>query len=157
MAKKEGATDTKVLRGEEDRIFWVRVRDFALATEAAVILRANFAISKQAELLGKYEQMAKAAGVECAFIGHAGNGILRCYFLGDTAAKTAAIADLIGFFTAEAVKDGGNLVVEAAPRALKEKVSVWGESRSDIVVMRRLKEKVDPAGVLNPGRFVGGI
>jgi glycolate oxidase FAD binding subunit len=157
MAKIEGATDTKVLRGEEDRIFWVRVRDFALATEAAVILRANFAISKQAELLGKYEQMVKAAGVECAFIGHAGNGILRCYFPGDTAANMAAIADLIGSFTAEAVKDGGNLVVEAAPRALKEKVSVWGQPRSDTVVMRRLKEKIDPAGVLNPGRFVGGI
>ncbi len=41
-----------------------------------MILRANFVISKQAEILGKYEKMAQAAGIECAFIGHAGNGIL---------------------------------------------------------------------------------
>ena len=157
MAKNEGAVGTKVLRGEEDRIFWVRVRDFALAVEAPVILRANFVISKQAEILGKYEQMAKAAGVESAFIGHAGNGILRCYCIGDAAAKTGALTDMIGAFTAEAAKNDGNLIVEAAPRALKEKVSVWGQPRSDTVVMRRLKEKVDPAGVLNPGRFVGGI
>ena len=47
--------------------------------------------------------------------------------------------------------------MEAAPRELKEKVSVWGQPRNDTVVMRRLKEKIDPAGVLNPGRFVGGI
>ena len=157
MAKKEGATGTKALRANEDRTFWVRVRDFALAAEAEVILRANFLISKEADVLGAYESMAKAAGVQCAFIGHAGNGLLRCYVPGEAAAKTAALVDLIGSFTAEAAKREGNLVVEAAPRALKEKIDVWGQPRSDTVVMRRLKEKVDPAGILNPGRFVGGI
>ncbi len=157
MAQKEGATDTKVLGAEEERIFWVRVRDFALAADASVILRANFVISKQAEILGRFETLAQAAGVECAFIGHAGNGILTCYLLGDMSAKMGDLADLIGRFTAEAAKQEGNLIVEAAPRALKEKVNVWGQPRSDYVVMRRLKEKVDPAGILNPGRFVGGI
>jgi glycolate oxidase FAD binding subunit len=157
MAKKEGAAAPKVLRGEEERTFWVRIRDFALAAKADVILRANFAISKQAEILGTYETTAQAAGVECAFIGHAGNGILRCYCLGDAAAKTGAVTDLIGAFTAEAVKNDGNLIVEAAPAALKERVCVWGRPQGDTVVMRRLKEQIDPAGVLNPGRFVGGI
>ena len=76
---------------------------------------------------------------------------------GSAAAKTAALAEMISAFTAEAAKREGNLVVEAAPRSLKEKVNVWGQTRSDTVVVRRLKEKIDPAGVLNPGRFVGGI
>ena len=40
---------------------------------------------------------------------------------------------------------------------LKAKIDVWGQTRTDLVVMRRLKEKMDPFGVLNPGRFVGGI
>ena len=31
MAKKEGELDTKVLKGEEDRTFWIRARDLALA------------------------------------------------------------------------------------------------------------------------------
>ena len=157
MAKKEGATAAKTLKADDDRTFWVRVRDFALAAEAGVILRANFVIAKQTEILGKYEKWAQDAGIACAFIGHAGNGILRCYCSGDAAAKTAALADLVARFTAEAAKQDGNLIVEAAPAALKEKVNVWGEPRNDTVVMRRLKEKVDPAGVLNPGRFVGGI
>jgi len=157
MAKKEGATAAKTLKADDDRTFWVRVRDFALAAEAGVILRANFVIAKQTEILGKYEKWAQDAGIACAFIGHAGNGILRCYCSGDAAVKTAALADLVARFTAEAAKQDGNLIVEAAPAALKEKVNVWGEPRNDTVVMRRLKEKVDPAGVLNPGRFVGGI
>jgi glycolate oxidase FAD binding subunit len=156
-AKGEGAVDSKVLKGEGDHAFWVRVRDFPLASAASVILKSNFAVSKQSEILGNYEKWARAAGVECAFIGHAGNGIITCYILGDGTAKMEALADLIGRFTAEAVKYDGNLIVEAAPRALKEKVGVWGQPRMDYVVMRRLKEKIDPAGILNPGRFVGGI
>jgi glycolate oxidase FAD binding subunit len=157
IAKKEEAVNTKVLWGEEDRVFWRRVRDFALASAASVILRSNFVISKQAEILGNYEKMAQAAGIGCAWIGHAGNGILTSYILENGAAKMGPVVDLIGKFTAEAAKHGGNLIVESCPRDLKEKVSVWGQPRSDDVVMHRLKERVDPVGVLNPGRFVGGI
>lgn len=157
LAKREGAVDTKVLKGEDDRNFWIRVRDFALASTASVILRSNVVISKLTETLGNYEKMAQAAGVDCALIGHAGNGILTSYILDCGAAKMGPVVDLIGKFTDEAAKHEGNLIVESSPRDLKERVSVWGRPRSDEVVMRRLKETVDPGGVLNPGRFVGGI
>ncbi|MBU2261785.1 MAG: FAD-binding oxidoreductase [Proteobacteria bacterium] len=157
MAKKEGAAQTKVLRGEEERAFWIRVRDFALVSAASVVLKSSFVISRQTEILGNYETWAQAAGVDCAFVGHAGNGIIRSYMPDCGAAKTAPAVELIEKFTAEAAKHGGNLVVEAAPREIKEELNVWGWPRSDEVVMRRLKEKMDPNGVLNPGRFVGGI
>jgi len=157
LAKREGAVDTKVLKGEDDRNFWIRVRDFALASTASVILRSNVVISKLTETLGNYEKMAQASGVDCALIGHAGNGILTSYILDYGAAKMGPVVDLIGKFTDEAAKHEGNLIVESSPRDLKERISVWGRPRSDEVVMRRLKETVDPGGVLNPGRFVGGI
>ncbi len=157
LAKREGAVDTKVLKGEDDRTFWIRVRDFALNSAAPIILRTNVVISKLPEILGRYETMAQAAGVDCALIGHAGNGILTSYILDYDAAKKGPVVDLIGKFTDEAAKHEGNLIVESSPRDLKERVSVWGRPRSDDVVMRRLKETVDPGGVLNPGRFVGGV
>ena len=157
MGKKEGAIDTKILKGQEERTFWIRVRDFALATKAPVILKSNFVISKQTEILGNYENWAQAAGIGSAFIGHAGSGILTTYILENGVAKTDPLVDLIDKFTAEAVKHDGNLVVESCPTELKAKISVWGRPRTDYVVMRRLKEKVDPVGVLNPGRFVGGL
>ncbi|MCP4669411.1 MAG: FAD-binding oxidoreductase, partial [Deltaproteobacteria bacterium] len=31
------------------------------------------------------------------------------------------------------------------------------ETGSDIVLMKRLKDQIDPAGVMCPGRFVGGM
>jgi glycolate oxidase FAD binding subunit len=157
MAKRAGAGDGKVLMGADDGAFWRRVRDMALTAGASVILRSNFVISKQAEILGNYERWAQASGVGCAFIGQAGNGILTSYILENGVEKRDSVIDLIGKFTAEAAKHSGNLIVEAAPRDLKEKVSVWGRPRSDYGVMRRLKEEMDPVGVLNSGRFVGGI
>ena len=157
MGKREGAGEGTILTGADDVSFWRRVRDMAVASGAAVILRSDFVISKQAEVLGNYQQWAEAAGVGCAFIGHAGNGILTSYILESGGGKRDSLVDLIGRFTAEAAKHGGNLIVEAAPRDLKEKVSAWGQPRSDYGVMRRLKGEMDPAGVLNPGRFVGGI
>ena len=157
MGKKEGAIDLQVLKGQEDHAFWIRVRDIALALEAPFILKSNFVISKQAEILGNYESWARAAGIGCALIGHAGNGILMTYILENGAVKKDALIDLIGKFTAEAVKHDGNLVVEACPTELKAKIDVWGQPRTDEVVMRRLKEKMDPVGILNPGRFVGGL
>ena len=162
-AVKEGAAAVKVLKGTEDHIFWIRIRDFALdlAKEFAlpVILRSNFLISRHAVIMESYEKMAREAGIASAFIAHAGNGIITTYLLEnpDTPSKIKGIIALIGKLTVEALKHGGNLVVESCPRELKETVSVWGEPRSDYVVMRRLKEKMDPAGVLNPGRFAAGI
>jgi glycolate oxidase FAD binding subunit len=52
---------------------------------------------------------------------------------------------------------GGTCVVEHAPPGAKPGLDVWGEVGPAIEPMRRLKRELDPAGVLNPGRYVGGI
>jgi glycolate oxidase FAD binding subunit len=44
-----------------------------------------------------------------------------------------------------------------APDEVRSKVDVWGHDPSAMALMRRLKEGFDPAGVCNPGVFVGGI
>ena len=52
---------------------------------------------------------------------------------------------------------GGSLVVEAAPLPLRESFDAWGPEPSAFSVMRELKQRFDPEGRLNPGRFVGGL
>jgi glycolate oxidase FAD binding subunit len=47
--------------------------------------------------------------------------------------------------------------VERAPLELKRQIDVWGPTRGDFPLMQALKAQFDPEGVLNPGRFVGGI
>ena len=51
----------------------------------------------------------------------------------------------------------GTCVVEHAPPDALPGLDVWGDVGSALEAMRRLKRELDPAGVLNPGRYVGGI
>ncbi|HJY86719.1 MAG TPA: FAD-binding oxidoreductase [Candidatus Acidoferrales bacterium] len=52
---------------------------------------------------------------------------------------------------------GGSLVVLHCPAGIKPQLDVWGSPGDALSLMRRLKEELDPVGILNPGRFVGGI
>ncbi len=54
-------------------------------------------------------------------------------------------------------KLNGWLVVEQCPLALKQQVDVWDVEPQALEVMRRLKQRFDPLGVLNPGRFAGRL
>jgi glycolate oxidase FAD binding subunit len=49
-------------------------------------------------------------------------------------------------------------VVLDAPPEVRARVDPWGPAaEAELRLMRRVKERFDPAGVLNPGIFVGGI
>ncbi|MCW3065140.1 MAG: linked oxidase domain protein, partial [Solirubrobacterales bacterium] len=49
-------------------------------------------------------------------------------------------------------------VVLDAPEALRAAVDPWGVGEGpELELMRRVKERFDPAGVCNPSRYVGGI
>ena len=52
---------------------------------------------------------------------------------------------------------GARARIESAPLALKQRISVWGPAREDFELMSRVKKVFDPAGVLSPNRFTGGI
>jgi glycolate oxidase FAD binding subunit len=52
---------------------------------------------------------------------------------------------------------GGSFVLEAAPAWAKSGRDVFGEPPEALALMRAVKARFDPHGVLNPGRFVGGI
>jgi glycolate oxidase FAD binding subunit len=72
---------------------------------------------------------------------------------GDDAALVAGVNAIRG----ELGKAGGSLVCHGCPTALKSKIDVWGPTGDSHFLMRRIKAQFDPAGTLNPGRFVGGI
>jgi len=163
MGKKHGTLEAVTLDAEKHQAFWVALRDFSsrLTDEDSnvISMKSNFLISKCGDILGSYEKIARGLGIHCAFISHAGNGILYSHVLPGKSirSKVDSFVELIEKLTAEAAKNGGGLVVESSPPSIKKKVDVWGQSRSDYLVVRRLKEQIDPAGILNIGRFVGGI
>lgn len=163
MGKKYGVLEAVTLDSEKHQALWTAIRDFSYGLTQeypnAISLKSNFLLSKSGEMLRGYEKVANEYGVDCALICHSGNGILYSYILPGKKfrSKAESFVELIEKLAAEAVKNEGNLVVESSPLLIKKKVDIWGQSRSDYLVARRLKEQIDPAGILNRGRFVGGI
>jgi glycolate oxidase FAD binding subunit len=69
------------------------------------------------------------------------------------AAECAQIADFI-----LSLRDaGGTAVLLKGPPELRQQVDVWGDAGSVVPLMKRIKHQFDPRGILNRGRFVGGI
>ncbi|MCI0844604.1 MAG: FAD-binding oxidoreductase [Chloroflexi bacterium] len=52
---------------------------------------------------------------------------------------------------------GGTAVVEHCPLPVKRQIDVWGDAPDSMAVMQGIKDRFDPNGILNPGRFLGGI
>jgi glycolate oxidase FAD binding subunit len=52
---------------------------------------------------------------------------------------------------------GGTLTLDAASKAVRERVDVWGPAPAALPLMRSMKERLDPQRRFAPGRFVGGI
>jgi len=161
--KKHGGLEALSLNSDKHQAFWIAIRDLALRLmenhKNLISLKANFLISKYGEMIRNYEKVIQASGFDWASICHSGNGILYSHVIAgkNLRSKTESLVELIGKLTSEAIKNEGNLMVESSPKTIKKKVDVWGQSRNDVRIIRRLKEEIDPAGVLNPGRFVGGI
>jgi glycolate oxidase FAD binding subunit len=71
----------------------------------------------------------------------------------DTVAEEAPVANLRDKVTS----CGGTCIVAVAPLQVKAKIDVWDGESGPLDLMRRLKAEFDPRGVLNRGRFAGGI
>jgi glycolate oxidase FAD binding subunit len=73
------------------------------------------------------------------------------------AQNTARLARAAQEVFRAATELGAKARIEWAPTELKHAVSVWGETRPDFELMRRVKQIFDPENILSPGRFAGGI
>ena len=110
-----------------------------------------------AELTGVLDSTLGAcsrAGIEPRITGHAGTGVTYVGLPGgDVEAQARAVEELREIWT----RRGGSVILRGAPPAFKARVEAWGPLGSRLELTRRVKERFDPRGILNPGRFVGGI
>jgi glycolate oxidase FAD binding subunit len=110
-----------------------------------------------AELTGVLDSVFGAAerrGVTPRITGHAGIGTTYVALSGgDEEARVQVVEELREIW----VRRGGSVVVRKAPPSTKSRLEVWGPAGDYLGLLRRVKDKFDPGGNLNPGRFVGGI
>jgi glycolate oxidase FAD binding subunit len=130
---------------EEEAALWAKIND--MDSTSPIVLRMSVPLSKAADL---YEDMIGDS--KTALIADLGSGIMRA-----AADATDDLALKIKQRRAAVEKLGGTLFIEKAPTAVRQQVDAWGGVGTSARLMQAVKEKFDPQGILNPGRFVAGI
>ncbi|MYL31143.1 FAD-binding protein [Halobacillus halophilus] len=85
--------------------------------------------------------------------GGLGHGVSECVLRGQEDNVTAVIKGL----RAEAEQKGGYAVIKHLPYHVREKMDVWGRKPGHFSLMEGIKKAVDPHGVCNLQRYIGGI
>ncbi len=137
--------------------------------EAAGVIRLDMAPS---QIVAATDRVAEATGKDVPTLtvgGHLGDGTAR--FSVSEAVAVGRVLDA-ACQVAKSAADGsfghpaklGRVVVEKAPAGRKRGIDVWDAGADDgkagaqrIGLMRALKERFDPNGILAPGRFTGGL
>ena len=163
MGSVTGTGGYHYLKNTEHHLFWEGYSNLATKLSGLcpdlVSVRINVPISRSDEIIGFADTLIAETRLDCAILSHAGSGMIRLLFLlprGDNAAAEEMI-HLVDRLMDRSGRLEGNLVVERAIPGLKKRLLMWGLPPGDIALMKRLKEQMDPLGILSPGRFVGGI
>jgi glycolate oxidase FAD binding subunit len=140
---EEAGLDAGLVEDDDDDI-WERQRNRQRSTDGAVV-RVSGLPSELPNVL----RAAQAVGA--SLVGRAGLGLSWLTLQGEDAGElVSTVEELRRRLTPFAC------VVLDAPVQVREKVDVWGDDNA-VTLLRRIKARFDPAGVCNPGIFVGGI
>ena len=160
VMRQGGARGVEHLSQGEGDIVWRDFTDLGWSEEGIPDLVTRVAIlPSQVE-----EFMAGLPGtvspeVSMGVLADLGMGLIRLLWWMNKGSSnsTVPIMNLVSRMRERSLLHSGHVVVERCPVDVKAKIDVWGDSPEGIEIMRRFKREFDPTGILNPGRFVGGI
>ncbi|MBI4011800.1 MAG: FAD-binding oxidoreductase [Candidatus Rokubacteria bacterium] len=134
--------------------WWAGVREVAWPpTPDCLALRVGVRPTDVVKAWRAVEAAARDA-CACRATAEVANGLLHLVLTGPGLVEAPR---LLGTVREGLAPLGGSAVVEHAPAAVAPALEAWGDAGPALDVMRRLKAEMDPAGILNPGRYVGGI
>jgi len=144
--------ETRILSGEAAERVW-RDSTQEVFEVGSVGVKLGFLPADLPRALAELHEIAGRSGLMPRLSAHAGSGVaFVCLPGGDGDTQERVIVEL-----RERLGSGASVVVLEAPPELKRRVGVWGDVNSGLPLMKRVKQQFDPAGVMSPGRFVGGI
>jgi glycolate oxidase FAD binding subunit len=120
-----------------------------------VTVQLTYPFSERDSLTGWVSEQVSSKGIEHGMLVHAGSGTSLLGLLLDGSEESGV--EVIEQVLKRCWDSGGNLVLKRAPASMKGRLPMWGQKGSDFHVMKRLKEELDPFGIMSPGRFIGGL
>lgn len=161
VAQQNGAIGVELYEGQRQQELQGAARAFPEggAATPTVVCRANLRMTDVGGFINTALEANESAPWRMRATGLMGNGVVYLAFSefpnGDVPAEH--VANTVATLREAATNVGGNLIVEAAPTALKRQIDVWGSVGRSFELMKSIKTKLDPIGLLNIGRFVGRI
>ena len=162
IADQAGCASCAIFGDDQNPASFGRLREFvSIALEsspAATIIKVGVVRSKLKDVLAVAESTAQANELRWAAQA-GGSGVAHLALLANARDEQSRVrvASASERTVAACAQLGGNVTIPWRPSEWKSAMNVWGPERGDFAQMRRLKQVFDPAGILAPGRFAGGI
>lgn len=154
MARSQSLKAEAIADGEDGEWWGTAARHLReAARQETVICQIGTVPAEAVSALAAIQQKAAQIGVALQGRVHASSGVGQLRLTGTEMNCRKLLGDVRAFLN----PSGGYLSILEAPISLKKAVEVWGYSGNALAAMRKLKERFDPQGGLNPGRFVGGL
>ncbi|MGH9686977.1 MAG: FAD-binding oxidoreductase [Candidatus Acidiferrales bacterium] len=162
MAEAAGCEDHQIFGDEKNPASFGRLREFVPVAQqsspATAIVKLSVLPSKTGALLEAVAEASQKSRLRWAAMA-GGLGVSYAALLpnaGDEDSR-ARVQELAKHVLDTCARLGGNATIPWCPAEWKHSLNIWGPARSDFEQMRKLKNIFDPAGILAPGRFAGGI
>jgi glycolate oxidase FAD binding subunit len=134
---------------EDEVSIWTQIEDFeAKLPASAVVLSVGCAINDVGQVIAAAERIADERGLQLVCIGRAATGSLVIAFCGNGAQAVSAVHSLRA-----ALRAGVIVTARRVPTELRGSVSAWQVASGELEIMRTLKNALDPAWILNRGRY----
>lgn len=140
-----GDSDVRQLSSDESLRFWKSYRDDEISDDWRTCIRVSSLPTALADTISDIRELLG----DVQFRAHAANGVVRLF-------GGEMDADAVDRLRKRAAARGGALVVLKADDDFKRRLDVWGDPGPGGSIMRQIKERFDPQGLLNPGRFLVG-
>ena len=155
--ESRGAGFVEKLENEHSDAVWRALADFGWdeATSAPFVLRISVVPALLKEVAA--DLSGESTGSPAAVISQPGYGVMSASWAPQGGISVDDAVGLVRKVRERVHGLSGTVIVERCPVEAKAAFDVWDSVGESIDIMKRMKEQYDPAGVLNPGRFVGGI
>jgi glycolate dehydrogenase FAD-binding subunit len=144
-ARRIMASTSQIVRDESESALWTEQVQQPWS-DAGAVVRLGWLPAKLGDVVTLVHEIQKIASGRVAMTGRVGVGAGLLTIDGDAMTQAAVVRRLRSSVFV------GNVTVLRGSRELKSQVDVWQVSPGTAKTLEAIKQSLDPAGILNPGR-----
>ena len=157
IMEQNGAIGVTIVKGESVQHLQEAVQEFSADDKntESVVAKLNLKRTDLAEFATQIVEANWTRNVQIMAL--LGSGVVSINIPVASDTDYQSLAEALTQLRQTAMSKQGNLIIEIAPAELKRHIDVWGSVEGTLSLMKQIKAKFDPTGLLNPGRFISSI